>query len=87
MLSVASSIFFRRTLLPAEPLPGRRKPDADLRSPAESSASLAIAIEMALDSAYCALISFRTCMLRAMPCAALVWARALEEMFCTRLAI
>src|SRR5580704_2527808 len=88
VLSPVSSIFFSRTLLPAGVLPGSRKPAADLRSPAESSASLAIAAEVALvDSAVCALISFSTPMLRAMFCAAVVWARALEEMLCTRLAI
>src|SRR5256885_14574321 len=47
--------------------PGRRKPVAALRNPADSSASLAMAAEVALvDSAVWALISFRTPMLRAM---------------------
>ena len=68
--------------------PGRRKPVAALRNPADSSASLAMAAEVALvDSAVWALISFSTPMLRAMFCAAPVCWRALPEMFCTRLAI
>ena len=47
-----------------------------------------MAAEVALvDSAVWALISLRTCMLRAMFCAAPVCWRALPEMFCTRLAI
>src|SRR3984885_11034875 len=90
VVSVASS---RRRTLPLGParsplLPGRREPAADLRSPADSSASLAMALEVAwVDSAVWPLISLRTCMLRAMFCAALVCWRALPEMFCTRLAI
>src|SRR5665213_2060742 len=68
--------------------PGRRNPEADRRRPADRSASFAIAPEVALvESAVCALISFNTCMLRAIACAAAVWERALAEMFCTRLAI
>src|SRR6185312_4725867 len=78
---------------PVEPMgsvlvPGSRKPAAALRSPAESSASLAIAAEVALvDSAVWTLISLRTCMLRAMFWAAPVCWRELPEIFCTRLAI
>ncbi len=69
-------------------VPGSLKPAAALRSPADSSASLAMAAEVAwVDSAVWALISFRTCMLRAMFCAAPVCWRELPEMFWTRLAI
>src|SRR4029077_2109062 len=91
VLSGASSMRFTLPL-PAGArsplLPGRRKPAADLRRPADSSASFAIAAEVWLVvSAVWALISLRICMLRAMPCAAPVCWRALPEMFCARLAI
>ena len=69
-------------------VPGSRKPAADLRKPDDNSASFAIAADVALvESAVCALISFSTCMFRAMFCAAVVCWRELPEMFCTRLAI
>src|SRR5690349_17092476 len=70
---IASSRRLKAPLAPtgSELVPGRWKPAAALRKPADSSASFAIAAEVALvDSAVCALISFRTCMLRAMFCAA-----------------
>src|SRR5882672_3040125 len=67
---------------------GSRKPDTDLRSCADSSASLPMEFEVALvESAVCELISRSTCMLRAMAPAAEACPRELAEMFCTRLAI
>src|ERR1700743_3979964 len=70
------------------PKSGRRKPATDLRSCAETAASLAIDVEVAVEpSAVCEEISRTTCMfLEMLPETAACW-RALAEMFCTRLAI
>src|SRR5512138_422245 len=74
--------------VPPDAASGRRKPATDLRSCAESSASLPTELDVAVEfSVVCALISRSTCMLRAMLCAAEACCRELAEMFCTKLAI
>src|ERR1700722_208721 len=72
----------------AVPKSGSRNPATDLRSCAESAASLAMEVEVAVEpSAVCDEISRTTCMFFEMlPDTAACW-RALAEMFCTRLAI
>src|SRR6185369_15704266 len=77
-----------RTALPPVAVSGRRKPAIDLRSCADSSASLPTEPEVAAEfSAVCELISRSTPMVREMFCAAEACCRELAEMFCTRLAI
>src|SRR5580704_14701269 len=70
------------------PKSGSRNPATDLRNCAESAASLAMEVDVAVDpSAVCEEISRTTCMFsEILPDAAACW-RALAEMFCTRLAI
>src|SRR5579859_593104 len=72
----------------APPKSGSRKPATDFRSCADSAASLAIDVEVAVEpSAVCDEISRTTCMFFEMsPDAAACW-RALAEIFCTKLAI
>src|ERR1700677_759892 len=72
----------------AVPKSGSRNPATDLRSCAESAASLAMEVEVAVEpSAVCDEISRTTCMFfEILPDTAACW-RALAEMFCTKLAI
>src|SRR6202021_4011777 len=72
----------------AVPKSGRRNPATDFRSCADSAASLAMEVEVAVEpSAVCDEISRTTCMFFEMlPDTAACW-RALAEMFCTKLAI
>src|ERR1700690_3869230 len=67
---------------------GSRNPATDLRSCAESAASLAIEVEVAVEpSAVCDEISRTTCMFFEILPETAACCRALAEMFCTRLAI
>src|ERR1700719_1834825 len=70
------------------PKSGSRNPATDFLNCADSAASLAIDVEVAVEpSAVCDEISRTTCMFfEILPDAAACW-RALAEMFCTRLAI
>jgi hypothetical protein len=86
----AAGSFNAGSLPEVAPVPksGSRNPATDLRSCAESAASFAMEVDVAVDpSAVCDEISRTTCMfLEILPDTAACW-RALAEMFCTRLAI
>src|ERR1700683_3465229 len=72
----------------AVPKSGSLNPATDLRNWADSAASLAMEVEVAVEpSAVCEEISRTTCMFfEILPDTAACW-RALAEMFCTKLAI
>ena len=86
----AADSFSAGNLPEVAPVPksGRRNPATDLRSCADSAASLAMEVEVAVEpSAVCDEISRTTYMFFEMlPDTVACW-RALAEMFCTKLAI